>query len=202
MKTSLLTAALFLAMPCAWGANLGSLYRLAQEQDPQFAAAREAHKAGLEKLPQARAGQLPTVQVSGNYRMADSRTTIGAATTQLNYQPYGFTLALTQSLWNQQTLENVEIGKLQVLLADQQLKVAEQDLILRVAKAYFEVLQAQDALETAGAQKQAIAEQLALAKKSFEVGYATITDTHEAQARYDLTEAQEISARKDRKSVV
>jgi outer membrane protein len=151
----------------------------------------------LEKLPQARASQLPTIQLSGNLRAADSRTTIGGATTQLNYQPFGFTLALSQSLWNEQVLENVEIGKLQALLADQQLKVAEQELILRVAKAYFETLQAQDALDTAIAQKQAIGEQLALAKKSFEVGSATITDTHEAQARYDLTEAQEISARND-----
>ncbi|MBI5329811.1 MAG: TolC family outer membrane protein [Betaproteobacteria bacterium] len=197
LRPTLLTAALLLALPPAWGANLGGLYQQALEQDAQYAAARETYKAGLEKLPQAQAAQRPTVQVSGNARLANSRTEISGAATTLNYQPHGFTLSLSQSLYNQQNIENVEIGKLQVALAEQQLKLAEQELLLRVAKAYFETLQAQDALETANAQKQAIGEQLALAKKSFEVGNATITDAHEAQARYDLTEAQEIAARND-----
>ena len=75
--------------------------------------------------------------------------------------------------------------------------MAEQELLLRVAGAYFDVLQAQDVVATAQAQKQAYAEQLAQARKSFEVGAATITDTHEAQARFDLTVAQEIAALND-----
>jgi outer membrane protein len=77
------------------------------------------------------------------------------------------------------------------------LKLAEQSLVLRVATAYFDVLMAQDTLATAQSQKQAFAEQLAQARKSFEVGAATITDAHEAQARYDLTFAQEIAAQND-----
>jgi outer membrane protein len=77
---------------------------------------------------------------------------------------------------------------------DAQLKIAEQDLVLRTAQAYFDVLIAQDSVQLAEAQKTAITEQLAQAKRNFEVGSATITDTHEAQARHDLTYAQEISA--------
>src|SRR6185436_20341982 len=77
---------------------------------------------------------------------------------------------------------------------------AGQDLILRVAVAYFDVLAAQDTLALLQAQKTAIGEQLAQAKRNFEVGTATITDTHEAQARFDLSAAQEISAQNDLES--
>ncbi len=94
-------------------------------------------------------------------------------------------------------METLEQAKLQVTVVENQLKAAEQDLILRVARAYFDVLLAEDNLATAGSQKSAIAEQLALAKKSFEVGAATVVDTHEAQARFDLTVAQEIAAGND-----
>ena len=77
---------------------------------------------------------------------------------------------------------------------------AYQDLIIRVAQAYFDVLAAQDTLALVRAQKAATAEQLAQAKRNFEVGTATITDTHEAQARYDLIAAQEIAALNDLES--
>ncbi|MDH4285997.1 MAG: TolC family outer membrane protein, partial [Gallionella sp.] len=76
-----------------------------------------------------------------------------------------------------------------------QYKIAAQDLMLRVAQAYFDVLIAQDSVQLVEAQKTAIAEQLEQAKRNFEVGSATITDTLEAQARHDLTGAQEIAAR-------
>ena len=74
---------------------------------------------------------------------------------------------------------------------------ASQDLTVRAAQAYFDVLTAQETLAVFGAQKAAISEQLAQAKRNFEVGTATITDTHEAQARYDLIIAQEIAAQND-----
>ncbi len=77
---------------------------------------------------------------------------------------------------------------------------AYQDLIMRVAQAYFDVLGAQDTLALVRAQKEATAEQLAQAKRNFEVGTATITDTHEAQARFDLIGAQEIAALNDLES--
>src|SRR5262249_38277006 len=74
---------------------------------------------------------------------------------------------------------------------------ATQDLIVRVAQAYFDVLASQDSLAFIQGQKVAIAEQLAQAKRNFEVGTATITDTHEAQARFDLATSQEIAAQSD-----
>jgi outer membrane protein len=77
------------------------------------------------------------------------------------------------------------------------LETAEQDLIIRVAQAYFDVLAAYDTLVTQQTSKKAIGEQLASAKRNFEVGTATITDTREAQARFDLSTAQEIAAEND-----
>lgn len=201
MRPSLLITLLALAVPAffptlASGANLGDVYRLAYGNDAKLAAAREAYKAGQEKIPQGKAGLLPSINFSANLRRNDPDTSVLGA----NNSPYtssGFSLSLVQPIYRKQNLEAYEQGKLQALLSDQQLKLAEQDLILRVAAAYFDVLQAQDALATAQSQKQAFAEQLAQARKSFEVGAATITDTHEAQARYDLTTAQEIAARND-----
>ena len=91
-----------------------------------------------------------------------------------------------------------EQAKLQLKVGESQLKLAGQDLILRVARAYFDVLQAQDNIAFIQSQKAAISEQLASAKRNFEVGNATVTDTHEAQARYDLATAQEIAAQNER----
>jgi outer membrane protein len=82
----------------------------------------------------------------------------------------------------------------QVGLAQAQLKVAEQELIVRLSQAYFDVLTAQESLNFVKAQKTAVSEQLAAAKRNFEVGTSTITDTREAQARFDLVTAQEIAA--------
>lgn len=195
MRLTLLTAALACVAQVAWGANLSEIYQLAQANDATFAAARQAHKAGLEKLPQGKALLRPTINLSANLSHVDTQSSVAGFSKASD--PYGFSLSLSQPLYRKQNLESFEQAKLQVLQAEQTLKVAEQELQLRVAKAYFDVLQAQDVLATARAQKQAYAEQLAQARKSFEVGAATITDTHEAQARYDLTTAQEIAGLND-----
>jgi outer membrane protein len=82
-------------------------------------------------------------------------------------------------------------------VVQEQLVAAEQDLMVRVSQAYFDVLAAQDTLAFVQAQKTAVAEQLASAQRNFEVGTATITDTREAQAGFDLVTAQEIGAQND-----
>ena len=178
------------------GANLGAVYQLARDNDAKLAAAREAQKAGQEKIPQGRAGLLPAINLSANARRTDPESSAAGANNNA-YNSRGFSLSLVQPIYRKQNLETYEQAKLQATLSDQELRLAEQDLILRTASAYFDVLQAQDALATAQAQKQAFTEQLAQARKSFEVGAATITDTHEAQARFDLTVAQEIAAQND-----
>jgi outer membrane protein len=178
----------------ALAANLSDIYRLAREHDAAYAAARQAQRAGQEKIPQGRAGLLPTVTLGANLRHTDSSNSASGST---NYGSHGYSLTLTQPIYRRQNLESHEQARIQALIADQELSLAGQNLLLRVATAYFEVLQAEDVLATAEAEKIAIEEQLAQARKSFEVGTATITDTHEAQARRDLTTALVIAALND-----
>jgi outer membrane protein len=174
----------------AMGANLNDIYQLARANDAEFASARASYRASMEKLPQGKALLRPSIDFKANLRENDSDSAG-------SYGSHQYGLSLSQPLFRKQNLETFEQTKLQVLQAEQTLKAAEQRLQLSVAQAYFAVLQAQDVLATAQAQKQAFSEQLAQARKSFEVGASTITDTHEAQARYDLTSAQEIAAQND-----
>lgn len=189
----LLVAALALLPAWAAAVNLSEVYRLALANDPVYAAAREAYRASQEKLPQARATLLPSLNLLAFARNTDVEVS-GASSSNTSNQPYGYGLSLTQPIYRKQNLENLALARLLVIQAEQQLRLAEQQLLLRVAQAYFDVLLAQDNLTTAQAQKEAFAEQLAQARKAFEVGAATIVDSHEAQARYDLAVAQEIAA--------
>jgi outer membrane protein len=107
------------------------------------------------------------------------------------------TLSASQPLYRPGNWATYEQGKKQLDQARSQLDTAEQDLIVRTSQAYFDVLASQDSLTFVKAQKAAVAEQLASAQRNFEVGTATITDSREAQARYDLVIAQEIAAEND-----
>lgn len=194
--------AFFVALAFAGGAQAADLlqvWRDAQSFDAQYAGARASRDAGIEKLPQARAGLLPSLSLSANSTRHDTetRTRATGTTNSANYSSHGWSVSLSQPLFRWQNWIGYKQGELSATVAEAQLVQAGQDLIVRVAQAYFDVLLAQEALATARAQKAAIAEQLELAKKSFEVGTATITDTHEAQARHDLIVAQEIAAEND-----
>lgn len=175
--------------------------RAAQANDPVFAAARAEHQAGLEKLPQGRALLLPSINLSANSTFNDQTTRYLGPTAfpdgQQRYNSNGYSVILTQPLFRQQNWAVYTEAELRVTQAEAQFRSAEQDLILRVAQAYFDVLISQDSVQLSEAQKNSFTEQLEQAKRNFEVGSATITDTHEAQARYDLTIAQEIAARNE-----
>lgn len=194
MRKTLLTLALATLAWNADAANLSDIYHMARKKDAVYASAQAAYKAGMEKLPQGRALLLPNVGLSAEINHVNTDNSI---TSSKSYTSPAVTLALTQPIYHKQYLETLDQAKLQVQLVDTQLKAAEQNLMLRVAQAYFDVLQAQVNLTSAKIQKAAIAEQLQLAKKSFEVGAATIVDTHEAQARYDASVAEEIAAGND-----
>ena len=192
MSYKLLTLALAtLLAPAAQATNLTDVYRDAQTYDAQYAAARAASQAGQEKSAQARAGLLPQVNLNGNVRYNDVTSTLPGG--DARYDSNGVGINASQPLYRKQNFVQYEQAKNQTKIADMQFKLAGQDLILRVARAYFDVLESQDNIAFINAQKSAITEQLAAAKRNFEVGTATITDTHEAQARFDLAVAQEIA---------
>jgi outer membrane protein len=192
MRLKPLFIALTLALaPAAHATNLSDVFRDAQTYDAQYAAARAAREAGQEKAAQGRAGLLPNVNLGGNVRYNSVESSLPGG--DADYDSNGLSLTAAQPLFRKQNLVQYQQAREQVRIADMQFRVAEQDLILRVAQAYFDVLQSQDNIAFIDAQKAAITEQLAAAKRNFEVGTATITDTHEAQARYDLAIAQEIA---------
>jgi outer membrane protein len=181
-------------------ADLMQVYRDAQDNDPTFAAARATLDAGREKTPQARAGLLPSLTLSGNTVWNENEYSYKsqpAFNGEPRYNSNGYQLTLSQPLFRWQNWVGYDQSKIQVAQAEANFAQARQDLILRVAQAYFDVLYANENLTAVQANKESIAQQLELAKKSFEVGSATITDTHEAQARYDLAQAQEIAAESD-----
>jgi outer membrane protein len=175
-------------------ANLMDVYREALEQDAQYSSARAAYQAAQEKLPQGRAGVLPTVTLQG-IRQRQSIDRVGVPEVVIDNQ--SLTITATQPLYRKENFAIYEQSKIQVTQADSQFIIAAQDLILRVAQAYFDVLSAQVNVEVAEAQKKAIGEQLGQAKRNFEVGTSTIVDTYEAQTRFDLTLSQEIAAKND-----
>jgi outer membrane protein len=170
--------------------NLSEVYRAALSYDAGYAASQAAYRAAQEKAPQARAGLLPTATLNANAHYNDVET----PTVSSDFNSYGWSVSAAQPIYRGQNLVAYDQAKVSVQLAENQFKAAGQDLVLRTARAYFDVLLAQDTLEFIRAQKAAITEQLAAAKRNFEVGTATITDTHEAQARFDLATAQEIAA--------
>lgn len=180
-------------------ADLIQVYRDAQDNDPTFAAARSVLEAGREKAPQGRSGLLPSLSLSGNTVWNENEIGLHGGNTlaKPQYNSNGYQLTLSQPLFRWQNWVTYDQAKIQVVQAEVNFTQARQDLILRVAQAYFDVNYATENLKAVKANKTAIAQQLESAKKNFEVGTATITDTHEAQARYDLASAQEIAAESD-----
>jgi len=184
-------------------ADLMGVYRDALAHDAQYRSARALYEATQEKTTQGRAGFLPNIGLSANRsvqqidvsKTTDRVTGIVVNPPENTVRTGSFVLTATQPLFRMENIIIYQQSKVEVSRADAQFIVAGQDLILRVSQAYFDVLDAQVDVEVAEMQKKAIQKQLEQAKHNFEVGVATIVDTNEAQARYDLTTSQEIAAR-------
>ena len=200
----LMTSA-FVSMTCslqAQAADLIQVYQQALANDAQYASARAALSAGMERVPQGLSGLLPQVSASGTNTRGNQEPIALIAGNKItmptvNVHTNSYNLTLAQPLFRWDRWETYQQSKLAQAIAEAQFAQVQQDLITRVAQAYFDVLSAQDNLGATQAQKVATTEQLASAKRNFEVGTQTITDTHEAQAAYDLVVAQEFAAIND-----
>ncbi|MDD2834099.1 MAG: TolC family outer membrane protein [Methylotenera sp.] len=177
--------------------TLLDIYQQALAHDPTLASALSANQAAQEIIEQGKALYRPTVNfnadantIRSNIRYLDSPLPSGNS----SFETYKVGVDARQPIYSKQNLVQIEQSQTQVSLADKQLHQAQQALILRTTQAYFDVLIAQDKINLILAQKAAIKSQLEQANANFEVGNATITDVNEAQARYDLTVAQEIAA--------
>jgi outer membrane protein len=196
---ALLAASLFAAAP-ARAQSLQELYDAARAYDATYLAARALADSAQYRLEQSRALARPSATLTGKATRTEtdppassfnpSGDRVRATTTSLSIDG-------RMPLFNRTNSATIEQSERTFEIAAAELQLAEQDLILRVAQAYFDVLVAQDALAATQADKKANGEQLASARRNFEVGTSTITDTREAQARFDLATAREIAADND-----
>lgn len=178
--------------------DLLQVYHMAQENDPTFEAAKYALAAAQEKIPQARAGLLPAINLNGNY----NRTSADTAYTNVpnvtrDVNSWTWTLQLTQPLLRMQNIYAYTESQSLVEEAVAQYAQAEQDLILRVAQAYFDVLVAQESVTAADAQVKAMEEQLSVTEHGYKAGASTVTDVHEAKSKADIARAQQVAAQND-----
>jgi outer membrane protein len=165
------------------------LYREALKNDTAYASARSQQQATQERVPQARSALLPNVGLTGRVDQNYYSSTVPDISS--NFQVYGGGVNLAVPVYRPQNWEALEQAKLSVIQSEAQLAQAQQDLVLRVATAYFNALGARDQLIALEAARLATLEQLQQAKREFEVGTKTIIDTNEAQARYDQIVAQQ-----------
>ncbi|GKS73377.1 TolC family outer membrane protein [Acidovorax sp. SUPP950] len=190
-----LAVAAALASFGAQAQSLSQLVEMARGYDAPFQAAKAQYDAAGSRAEQARAGLLPSAGLSAGANYA--KTEVNRPPVDLSAPSQSVGLTASQPLFRPANRITFEQGQRGIDIAQAQLEGVAQDLIVRVSQAYFDVLAARDTLTFVQAQKAAVAEQLASAKRNFEVGTSTVTDSREAQARFDLVVAQEIAADND-----
>ena len=190
-----LSMAIAAAAP-SYAQSLSELYVAARGYDATYQSAKSQFDATLAKAEQAKAALLPTVGLTAEAGQTntDSKEPVSRTYDSTSQK---VELSASQPLYRPVNKANYDKGALALKQANADLALAEQDLMVRVSQSYFEALASHDSLEFVRKQKAAVSEQLASAKRNFEVGTATITDTREAQARFDLVLAQEIAAEND-----
>ncbi|RZL38538.1 MAG: channel protein TolC [Rubrivivax sp.] len=174
--------------------SLQELYDAARGYDATYLATKASADAAAARAAQAEALLKPSLGLSASATQTRQDPPNGS---NLNSRTLTAGLQGRYSVYNAANVPTIDRARRGYAVAQADLESAEQELIVRLATAYFDVLAAKDALTTSQANKAGISEQLASAKRNFEVGTATITDTREAQARYDLAVAQELAADND-----
>ena len=199
-RTLPLTAAVVLAFASnAQAQSLVEMYDAARGYDAGFISAKAQFEANLAKANQTLGGILPNIALSATATRGyiDVRNDVGVSPDPRFYGTGFGAITLSQPIYRPAAWAAYRQGGKQLQQAAAQYEAAEQDLLVRVSQVYFDVLTSEDNLELVKAQKKAVGEQLASAKRNFEVGTATITGVRDAQARFDLANAQEISADND-----
>jgi len=203
MRVGLLVAVFGLALsasvmtPAHAAQDLLQTWQTALANDPVYGAARAQYRASIEQLPQSRANLLPAINAEIGVSHQDTRTLRNLSQQVRSDTSVPWQLVLTQPLYDWSSWQRFEQAKLGVADAELALQQAYQDLLLRVSDTYFNILTAQDTLAATEAEKVSVAAQLEAAKRNFELGISTITDTYETQARYDLVVAQELQQQQD-----
>ncbi|WP_233281714.1 TolC family outer membrane protein [Pseudomonas tructae] len=170
-------------------------YRNALAYDAQFSAARALSQARDEEPALALSALLPSISLDAQVNWSQAWSQTADASLKHRRQTNSYGVQLRQPVFRWQSWVQYQQGQQQQALGRLQLGVAAQALIVRVAKAYFDVLSANEVLGVLSRQREVDAEQLAGAKKQFELGGVSIADVHEARASFDLVSARLVAAR-------
>lgn len=198
-KRTLQTCAAGLIVTSSWATiglsaanatDLQQTYSLAQQYDATIKAAEYDYESAIERLPLARSAFLPQLNAAFDAELNDQNDDIFST-----FDVFQLSLSLRQSLFNRENGAIVDQAKLGVQQAEAQLFAQQQNLILRTASTYFDVLRAQVEVEFSGSELEAIARQKEQAERRFDVGLVPVTDVRSAQAQYDLAVAAEIAAK-------
>ena len=195
-------ALLALGSTAAQALDLQQAWDAANTGDATIRAARAATEAARERLPQARAQLRPNVSFSAgrNYNdlTSEGRNALGQPVkSQMHYYSGNQVLQIRQPLYRPYNSAQVRQAEAQVAGAEAELETDEQALVVRVGEAYFEALLAREQLALVLAQKHSYSTQLDAARKALAAGSGTRTDIDDAQARLDMTVAQELEARQN-----
>jgi len=206
IRTVTIAGFVTLVTPSVFAMDLMEVYQQALKSDPTFKTAHATFLSKRENLPITRASLLPQLSaIAGMNRVytqinsPDTTYSGGPLTTDVNRHSdiSSYSLNLTQPVFNFSNWAALRGAKAAVKQAEAEFTSATQDLMYRVAAAYFAVLQSQDILRYTSEQKKAVDEQLRQQQQRYTVGLVPITDVNEAQASYDTVVAQEIAAQND-----
>ena len=194
--------ALLLSHSLVQAEDLQEIYKLALENDPTIRAAVAARDGSYETVKVSRGAFMPQINLSADYAESSSVSNITKPTPPTNFtgridsdsSTVGYGVSLSQMIYQKSDIEVHRQNKNFVQQSEADFKTAEQELIIRVATQYFRVLAALDNLDFSKAEMESNERQLEQIKQRFDVGLVAITDVHEAQARYDLSRSQFISA--------
>ena len=171
--------------------DLITVYKLALENDAVLQIAEADYLAAIQAVPFARAGSKPQISLNANAAASEVDNSESGSSSET---ATGYSLNLTQSLYDNVVTGNINAAEATSAAQLARVQAARQNLVLRVAQTYFGILAAHDNVEFTEAERTSIARQLEQAEKRFEVGLIAITDVHEAQARFDTSDAQAILA--------
>lgn len=185
-------ALVLLAAP-AFAVDLNSVYTIARTNDPVIGAAREGYEARRQAAPQSRAALLPSLAAQGNTAWNERKFKLPAIGID-NFNTHGWNAQLRQSVVNLSNWHTWQSSRTAVKGAQWELAATEQELLVRVATAYLNVLRAQDFLDSSLAAEAAVKRQLEQVQQRFDVGLVAITDVLESTAIYDNAVVQRIQA--------
>ncbi|MBF0157899.1 MAG: TolC family outer membrane protein [Magnetococcales bacterium] len=175
--------------------DLMQVYALALQQDAGLAVAGEKKAMGMESVPQGLAALLPSAGLVGQYSHVSLQEPVND-----HYRSRGYSLNLQMPLFRWDLIKGYEKAQKEEKKALVEYIAAEQDLVMRSARLYYEALLAVDTLQLALAEKEAMRQRLETTKASLEVGTAVMTDLHEAQAAFDVAETGVIQANNQHRS--